>query len=221
MENMIKNNIILEKNNYSFPEMNEALIKIVQEKKRLDTDLNNQVISDRTSIDKSTVSLHLSGKRKINIDDAQSYAKYFNVPLIRILDDKVVKYPIVAYANQLGEVLMRKPNQNEIVICPNLIQSTNCYAIYNDFWKSIHWYEEAKSTDVIDPSNMINDLAYIIGKKGHWIGEIKEYNPKTKGITYYSLHTAKTYKDKLHIAYPILDISKLKYHTMIKIKNIL
>jgi len=218
---MVNNNINLKKNNYNFPEMNDALIKIVQERKKIDSDLNNQVISDHTKIDKSSVSLHLSGKRKINIDDALNYAKYFDVPLIRILDDKVVKYPIVAYGNKEGEVLMRKPNQNEIVVCPNLIQSTNCYAIYNDFWQSIHWYEEDKSTDVIDPSTMINDLCYIIGKKGHWIGEIRDYNPKTKNITYYSLHTAKNYKDKLIIAYPILDISKLKYHAMIKIKNIL
>ena len=170
--------------------VNEALIKQVAKYRKTNKESNNEVISAKTGIDKSTVSLHLSSQRQVSLADCRKYALYLNVPLIKIIDDSTVKYPIVAYANNIGEVLMRQPHQNEIIIHPNEIKTTGEYGIYNEKWQSIHFYhpeihsENLKKLDLdqnntnteISVDSMINDLAYIITKQGQFIGEIKKVN---------------------------------------------
>lgn len=216
---------------YSY--MNEALIKQVEIAKRKNKDINNQTISDGTGIHKSTVSEHLSSQKRLSIEQAKSYAKYLNVPLIRVIDDSIVKYPIVAYANNIGEVLMRQPHQNEIIVHPNEIRTTGEYGIYNEKWQSIHFYhpnihssnlkklDEDNTNTAINIDNMINDLAYIITKQGQFIGEITKVNLKNYEIEWYSLHTAKTSKATLIKAYPILSVTKTKYALAQKIQQIL
>tara|TARA_R110002020_G_scaffold301426_1_gene516867 strand:- start:990 stop:1673 length:684 start_codon:yes stop_codon:yes gene_type:complete len=216
---------------YSY--MNEALIKQVEIAKRKNKDINNQTISDGTGIHKSTVSEHLSSQKRLSIEQAKSYAKYLNVPLIRVIDDSTVKYPIVAYANNIGEVLMRQPHQNEIIVHPNEIRTTGEYGIYNEKWQSIHFYhpnihssnlkklDQDNTNTAISIDNMINDLAYIITKQGQFIGEITKVNLKNYEIEWYSLHTAKTSKATLIKAYPILSVTKTKYALAQKIQQVL
>ena len=216
-----------------FNYMNEALIKQVEIAKRKNKDINNQTISDGTGIHKSTVSEHLSSQKRLSIEQAKSYAKYLNVPLIRVIDDSTVKYPIVAYANNIGEVLMRQPHQNEIIVHPNEIRTTGEYGIYNEKWQSIHFYhpnihssnlkklDQDNTNTAISIDNMINDLAYIITKQGQFIGEITKVNLKNYEIEWYSLHTAKTSKATLIKAYPILSVTKTKYALAQKIQQVL
>ena len=120
--------------------VNEALIKQVAKFRKTNKESNNEVISAKTGIDKSTVSLHLSSQRQVSLADCRKYAQFLNLPLIKVIDDKLVKYPVSAYVNNDGEVLMRQPHQNEIIIQPNAIESTGEYAIYNQDFQSLHWY---------------------------------------------------------------------------------
>ena len=48
---------------------------------------NHDLISKGTGIDKSTVSLHLSSKRRINIEQAYKYADFLKVPVIKVIDE--------------------------------------------------------------------------------------------------------------------------------------
>ena len=72
----IKINTDEEDNHY----YNEELI-IIKSKSGIK---NNDIISRGTGIDKSTVSLHFSGKRLINVDQAKLYANFFEVPIQRV-----------------------------------------------------------------------------------------------------------------------------------------
>ena len=58
--------------------MNEALIRQIDIAKIK----NHDLISKGTGIDKSTVSLHLSSKRRINIEQAYKYAEFIKVHVI-------------------------------------------------------------------------------------------------------------------------------------------
>jgi len=219
--------------NYIYSYMNEALIRQVEIAKKKNKDINNQTISDGTGIHKSTVSEHLSSQKRLSIEQAKSYAKYLDIPLIRVIDDNIVKYPLVAYADNNGEVLMRQPHQNEIIVHPNEIKTTGEYGIYNEKWQSIHFYHpeihssNLKKLDIdntyetINVDNMIDDLAYLITKQGQFIGEIKKFNTKTYEIEWFSLHTLKTTKAILIKAYPILSITKTKYALAQKIQQVL
>ena len=80
--------------------MNEALIRQIDIAKIK----NHDLISKGTGIDKSTVSLHLSSKRRINIEQAYKYADFLKVPVIKVIDENVVKYRVVRYVNDFGEV---------------------------------------------------------------------------------------------------------------------
>ena len=213
--------------------VNEALIKQVAKYRKTNKESNNEVISAKTGIDKSTVSLHLSSQRQVSLADCRKYAQFLSLPLIKVIDDKLVKYPVSAYVNNNGEVLMRQPHQNEIIIQPNEIESTGEYAIYNQDFESLHWYhpqihsqnikklDEEDTNQNIDPHNMYNDLVYMITTKGQFIGEIQSFNPKTHDVVWFNLHTSKKQKSKLVKAYPITSITKLKYAQSQKIEQVL
>ena len=97
--------------------MNEALIKQVL----LARIKNHDLISKGTGIDKSTVSLHLSSKRQISVDHAKLYAKFLKVPLIKVLDDNIVKYRVVRYVDDTGVVIPPTEDDDHLVITPNEI----------------------------------------------------------------------------------------------------
>ena len=65
--------------------MNEALIRVKKESGIK----SNEIISDATGIDTSTMSLHFSGKRKIKFDQAYLYAKFFKVHVLKIIDNNI------------------------------------------------------------------------------------------------------------------------------------
>ena len=68
--------------------MNSALIKVKKESGIK----SNELIADGTGIDTSTVSLHFSGKRQINVEQAKLYADFFKVHIIKILDKTIFWY---------------------------------------------------------------------------------------------------------------------------------
>ena len=90
--------------NYIYSYMNEALIRQVEIAKRKNKDINNQTISDGTGIHKSTVSEHLSSQKRLSIEQAKSYAKYLDIPLIRVIDDNILDPEFSWWNDTLGEM---------------------------------------------------------------------------------------------------------------------
>ena len=89
-------------------------------------------ISKLTGIDKSTVSLHLSGSRQISIRHAEKYAKILNVPLHLVLEDKIAEYPITHYINEKKIIIKKSEDIFDVLQSLNeLIALKNCFSITN------------------------------------------------------------------------------------------
>ena len=116
--------------------MNEALIKVKKESGIK----SNEIISEATGIDTSTMSLHFSGKRKINFDQAYLYAKFFKVHVLKIIDNNITQYPLVAYCDSKGLVRLRNEDEWEVVIAPNDTENDGNCCIYQKNAKTILWY---------------------------------------------------------------------------------
>lgn len=132
--------------------VNNALIKIYK-----NSDFKNlDDLGKATGIDKSTVSLHMSGKRVINLASAELYAKTFKVPLIKIISDEVVKYPIVYYCNFEGEVRLRGEDENEALYSLNEIENNKVYGIYCSENSSVYLYNKTIKLEIINANYFIS-----------------------------------------------------------------
>lgn len=136
--------------------MNDALIKVINEARIK----NHDLISKGTGIDKSTVSLHLSGKREINVNHAKRYAEYLDVSLLDVLDSTISKYRVVKYVNEKGEVIPPSEEDYHVIASPNEKRALDRYAIYDKKTNQSYWY--SKNIDCTN-SDIINKYCYIKG----------------------------------------------------------
>ena len=193
--------------------MNEALIKQVQ----LARVKNHELISKGTGIDKSTVSLHLSSKRQISVDHAKLYSKFLKIPLIKVLDDNIVKYRIVRYVDDTGVVIPPSEDDDHIIVTPNSIEKEDLKVIYHIKRDLIYWYA---SEQTCKNNDIIKHPCYIKSKDKSYLGIVLSINAKTRKTTFETLyppHTTHTVKSD--IVYPITAQSYLKYTQAIKIDN--
>ena len=193
--------------------MNESLIRQIN----LAKVKNHSLIEKGTGIDKSTISLHLNSKRPLSIEHAKAYAKYLEIPLIKILDDTVVKYRVVKYSNDLGEVTNPTEEDFDIILAPNEIESSNQYAIYDKKRNSVYWYTQKISCNNISVEDR---YAYIKTDKVSYLGHIEKYSDKDKHIVdFLNVHTGKKMKIKCKLCYPITGITFCDFATATKVEN--
>ena len=192
--------------------MNEALIRQIDIAKIK----NHDLISKGTGIDKSTVSLHLSSKRRINIEQAYKYAEFLKVPVIKVIDENVVKYRVVRYVSISGEVNPPTEDDFEIIVCPNQIEKKEEKIIYDKKKNTAYWY--SPNFDY-NNSNIENEYCYIKNKFKSYLGTITKHNKKTNMITFFNFHTQKEMKVKSEIGHPITSITFCNFTTDKKINN--
>tara|TARA_R100001443_G_scaffold14829_1_gene24707 strand:+ start:1032 stop:1640 length:609 start_codon:yes stop_codon:yes gene_type:complete len=192
---------------------NKALIKI----KKNSGIKNNEIISEATGIDTSTTSLHFTGKRKINIEQAYSYARFFNVHIIKILDENITQYPVVAYCNDEGLVRLRNEDEWEVVLAPNDTENDGTYCIHQKNAKTIFWYNPKI---LVEKKDAINIFCYLKNHKGNYIGLVNNYlnNNKYKIFNY---HTFKYFNAKIDKCYPITNTSHLDFSKYHKVKALI
>ena len=71
-------------------------------------------------IDQSTVGLHLTGVRRINLEQCYIYAKILKIHPWKVIDDYVCRYPVVGNLNlSNGFVEQRGKFQNDYLVCSN------------------------------------------------------------------------------------------------------
>lgn len=193
--------------------MNESLIRQIN----LAKVKNHSLIEKGTGIDKSTISLHLNSKRPLSIEHAKAYAKYLEIPLIKILDDTVVKYRVVKYSNDLGEVTNPTEEDFDIILAPNEIESSNQYAIYDKKRNSVYWYTQKISCN---NTSVEDRYAYIKTDKVSYLGHIEKYSDKDKHLVdFLNVHTGKKMKVKCKLCYPITGITFCDFATATKVEN--
>ena len=190
--------------------MNEALIKEINKAKVK----NHSIIEKATGIDKSTISLHLNSRRPISIEQARAYAKFLDIPLIKVIDDTVVKYRVVKYVNKEGTVSNPTEWDFDVILAPNEIKKEDQLCIYDKERNSVYWYDPKKSCH---EHNVINRYCFIKSVDGEFLGYVKTY--KGKDMTYFNVHMQKIIKTKTEICYPIVAITFLDFAKQTKVEN--
>jgi len=190
--------------------MNEALIKQIN----LAKIKNHDLISKATGIDKSTISLHLNSKRPLSIEHAKEYAEFLNIPLIKVIDDTVVKYRVVKYIDLQGEV--HNPNEDEfdVIISPNELKKTEQYCIYDKERNDVYWYDPKVTCKVV---NVVGKYTFIKSKDKSYLGIVlKEDKGK---VTFINQHTQKTLTINHQNCYPMTAITFCDFATHTKVEN--
>ena len=172
-------------------------------------------LSKLTGIDKSTVSLHLTGHRKMTLDHARKYAESLDVPLIKIIDDKSVKYPVVGYVNDDGTVRMRSENEIEVIVTDNHIESSGNYCLIQKSVNIAYFYNTEISCE---NSEVINEYCYIKNKKKqNLLGDIQSTKKVPKKS--FNRHIGKNVNIDIDICYPIVSIHFLNHSKVFKIQG--
>jgi len=77
-------------------------------------------------IDQSTVGLHLTGVRRVNVDHARVYAQILKVHPWKVIDDYVCRYPVIGNLDiTTGLVETRGKFQNDYLVCSNDFEYIN------------------------------------------------------------------------------------------------
>jgi len=160
-------------------------------------------------IDYATISLHLSGNRQVNLQQAKAYSKALGVSWFRIIDESIIKYPIVAnYKYGSGEVYPRDKDQFEFLVCNNQINYIAGTQVI---------LADKKDVAVIYNENYINDITkltqnnmqpiYVFIEDGkEFIFSFHSIDEKTKTITGYNTVQKKEIVWKYDKFYPINEI---------------
>ena len=192
--------------------MNEALIKQIN----LAKVKNHSIIEKATGIDKSTISLHLNSRRPISIEQAKAYAKFLDIPLIKVIDDTVVKYRVVKYSDENGEVSDPTEEDFDVILAPNEISTSSQYCIYDKKRNTVYWYDPKQSCETTET---INEYCYIKTDTIDYLGSV--INHDKTNIEFLNIHTNKKIKTKFHKCYPLTGITFCKFATVTKIHNAL
>ena len=190
--------------------MNEALIKQIN----LAKVKNHSIIEKATGIDKSTISLHLNSRRPISIEQARAYAKFLDVPLIKVIDDTVVKYRVVKYSDDLGEVVDPTEEDFDVILAPNEIETSEQYCIYDKKRNTVYWYDPKQSCETHETTN---EYCYIKTIDKSYLGNVLSHD-KTH-IEFINIHTTKKIKIKFHKCFPLTAITFCDFATATKINN--
>jgi len=200
--------------NHSFIVMNESLIRQYQIARLQNPDINNESISIATGIHKSTVSEQLTSKKRLSIEQAKLYAKYFKVHLVKVLDDSVVKYRVVKYIDNLGEITDPTEEDFDVILAPNELENTKQYCIYDKEKNTIYWYNPkitCKNT------NLVGKYTYIKSNVKSYLGVVLKENKGT--VTFVNRHTNKTITTKCIDCHPITAITFCDFSTATKINH--
>jgi len=164
-------------------------------------------------IDITSISMHTSGSRRISLVQARQYAKALKLPLIRVLDDYICKYPVVSNVDSsTGIITPRGKFQNDYLVCNNdieymfgtlviLSKSKNCAYLYNE-------------QQIINPHNLNLEepqRCLFETKDFDFMGHLIDINFDKKEATYILLKpNFKPKKIKYNKCFPINEILHLK-----------
>ena len=201
--------------------MNDKLKRIAQEKGL--TKGMGLALSKLSGIDKSTVSAHLTGAKKLSIYHAEKYATGLEVPVIKLVDDKIVKYSVVAYCEDDGSVRPRNEEESEAIVSENHIQSSGEFVIYQKSLDIAYFYNPKNNCENCLSNKVcsIGQYSYVKTDKGNYLADVLSKPSKTKKSKIVIKHTLKTINAKIIICYPISGISFLKNTNKYKLDSVL
>jgi len=118
-------------------------------------------------IDQSTVGLHLTGARRVNVDHARVYAQILKVHPWKVIDDYVCRYPVIGNLDPIsGLVESRGKFQNDYLVCSNdfeyvegtliiLSKSSKIAYIYNEnlFLNNVNFNDEDAQRCIFETKN--------------------------------------------------------------------
>ena len=194
--------------------MNEALIKQVGLAKKKNPEITNLTIAIATGIHRSTVSQHLNSEKKLSIDHAREYSDFLKIPLIKVIDDYTVKYRIVKYLDEFGEVHNPSEEDFDVIVAPNELETSHQYCIYDKERNDVYWYDPKQTCN---NSNVLNKYTFIITENKSYLGVVTKF--VDKDITFINIHTQKTLKEKCNICYPMTGITFCDFATLTKMSN--
>tara|TARA_R110002050_G_scaffold268790_1_gene410941 strand:+ start:188 stop:847 length:660 start_codon:yes stop_codon:yes gene_type:complete len=164
-------------------------------------------------IDITSISMHTSGTRRISLVQAKQYAKSLKLPLIRVLDDYICKYPVVSNVNNsTGIIKPRDKFQNDYLVCNNDIEyifgtlvilsaSKNVAYLYHD-----NRTLNSHNLNLEEPQRCVFET-----KDGEILGHLTDIDFDKKEATYILLKpNFKPKKIKYTKCYPIHEVLYLK-----------
>lgn len=191
--------------------MNDKLKRIAQDK-GLVKGMGIQ-LSRMSGIDKSTVSAHLTGAKKLSMYHAKKYAEGLDVPVIKLIDENVIKYSVGSYVNPDGTVRLRKENENSVIVSEIHTTNSGELSIYEAIPDIVYFYNPK------DFEKFNNSFCYIKTKSLNFLGDVMDYNKKTKMADTFNRHNFRKKRLKILEAYPITSIHFLKHTEIFKIQD--
>lgn len=164
-------------------------------------------------IDITSISMHTSGTRRISLIQAKQYAKSLKLPLIRVLDDYICKYPVVSNVDSFtGIMTSRGKFQNDYLVCNNDIEYIFGTLVVLSQSKNVAYlYHESRS---LNPENLNLEepqRCVFETEQGEIMGHLTDIDFDKKEATYILLKAnSKPKKIKYLKCFPIHEILNLK-----------
>ena len=165
-------------------------------------------------IDQSTVGLHLTGARRINIEQCYIYAKILKIHPWKVLDDYVCRYPVVGNLDiKTGKIESRGKFQNDYLVCSNDLEyEKNTLVIMSKSSKIAYLYNEKvyleeNNLNTEEPQRCLLDT-----DKGEFMVFVINIDFKKQSVEYILLNksgTTDTKKMKYNCIKPINEIINL------------
>lgn len=144
-------------------------------------------LEGKSLIDQSTVGLHLTGARRVNMEHAKIYAKILKIHPWRILDDYLCRYPVVGNLDTTtGLVTARGKFQNDYLCCSNDLEyCENTLVVLSKSCKIAYIYDESvylnnENFNLEEPQRCIIET-----KNGEILAQVTEVNFENKKVQYF------------------------------------